>query len=1048
LRAFSPTLVDMPVTTVDAEWAKAEAAADQSVADSATVETAAPEEGTLTVGDHWFWHAPRSVRPVEILAVRAWDGVERGAMVRCLRIDGSADASVPVRMVPRRELSPTAGVSLPAAAVDHDLVDRPWPVLPATAAPSSNDSAASSEPAAEHSQCMPQQAPPVSVETAAAITNARIAAPPAEQLLAVFQRPNALVRRPRIDIRSLLRQPPAGTPAFISCLADQFGPSANNPTGGATVRADQGSWARRALAKLPPDAEGRPVTETRWSPAETQRQIEELVATNTRDMHRQLVCEQAGHAGKHRCRGGELRLLASDMLGAGQVVYDYRAYGDFVTKGETPPPLCVGQLDESVSVGSRWNVAAVMRSCERAGIKGFDDYGLQQITEMGLASHFDRALPRDLILTQNGSGMGRVPGRIATNLEKEEAAGIVSRAHKYLVFCPGATSRCSTVAKDGIPDRRIVFDYQQLRGEQDGGGRFGINAGIARYDEDLLRPLVLMAIKEFAVWLGVLQQAGPIFVAKTDFVGMYRQLYKPVFEWWFQLLWASAAGFRIDYCQAFGDTSGPTACHVAEDIFVACAWDEFQHMLSEIQDDTWPAPQYELLGFSRQDVLSALATMTTTMERRAAGLSARYPDKPAEWIAEQCRIAATGGFFDDTISGSLEPLLNLCVRAKLLVADRWKAEISLKKTFCGTADGHTGRLDADFYRQHSHVRWVGLDGGTSLDPGFMEGLGVEINLPESRLQISDSKHDSAERAIDTMVRKASFWTVHGRQRRVTPCSTMTAALGKSGFNAGYAPAIRGLLSYPYKCLRVGNTVSEKLNAAYRSDPRKFRGGEPVWAKLFFTEECEALMREAVEVSRARGGVAFIPLASEPGAGGRRTAWAMADAAGFREGGVSLDQQGGGGAWIAEVPSAGRPAPPGYVASTTWRYRKWETFELLKFSTWLEAANGTEVVGSLVQAGFEDIILVMDNEAWVSAGRLLSCRSAELTEQVIALARTLDAASHVRLFLVFHPREQGPEADAVSKAYIVRADGSSNLAWASAALQRRGFEALTDANRLQ
>ena len=238
----------------------------------------------------------------------------------------------------------------------------------------------------------------------------------------------------------------------------------------------------------------------------------------------------------------------------------------------------------------------------------------------------------------------------------------MSRPYKYLVFCPGATSRCSTVAKDGTPDRRIVFDYLQLRGEQDGGGRFGINAGIARYDEDLLRPLVLMAIKEFAVWLGVLQQAGPVFVAKTDFDGMYRQLYKPAFEWWFQLLWASSAGFCIDFCQAFGDTSALTACHVAEDIFVTCSWDEFTHMLADIQNDAWPPEEFEKLGFSRQAVLDALATLEATMARRAEGLCARYPAKSQEWIAEQCRRAAMGGFFDDAISGSLEALLNLCVR--------------------------------------------------------------------------------------------------------------------------------------------------------------------------------------------------------------------------------------------------------------------------------------------------------------------------------------------------------------------------------------------------
>ena len=95
---------------------------------------------------------------------------------------------------------------------------------------------------------------------------------------------------------------------------------------------------------------------------------------------------------------------------------------------------------------------------------------------------------------------------------------------------------------------------------------------------------------------------------------------------------------------------------------------------------------------------------------------------------------------------------------------------------------------------------------------------------------------------------------------------------------------------------------------------------------------------------------------------------------------------------------------------------------MQHSTWLEAENGTQVVQCLINQGMEDTILVMDNQAWTSAGRNLSCRAVEMAEQISALARVLDAAPHARLFIVFHPREDGTEADGISKAYIVRADG--------------------------
>ena len=143
---------------------------------------------------------------------------------------------------------------------------------------------------------------------------------------------------------------------------------------------------------------------------------------------------------------------------------------------------------------------------------GKDDYAVQQLTETGCFSHFDHERPRDLMVMQNGSGAGRVPQKICSQLTAEEEKGLLSAAYEYLPFCPAATPRCTTVPKDGVADERVVFDFTQFRNQQDGGGLHSINAGLARFDTDLLKPLVLIQIKQFCQWLGLLQCAGAVDV--------------------------------------------------------------------------------------------------------------------------------------------------------------------------------------------------------------------------------------------------------------------------------------------------------------------------------------------------------------------------------------------------------------------------------------------------------------------------------------------------------------------------------------------------------
>ena len=138
--------------------------------------------------------------------------------------------------------------------------------------------------------------------------------------------------------------------------------------------------------------------------------------------------------------------------------------------------------------------------------------------------------------------------------------------------------------RTACPDERIVFDFMQFRNEADGGGQHSVNAGLARFDTTLLRPLQLMLIRQFCLWVGVLRCAGPTAAAKSDFVAMYRQIRKPTMEWWFQWLFATHEGFRLDTVQSFGDGSGPDTCHVFEDVFVNLVRDEFSQAVQQILD--------------------------------------------------------------------------------------------------------------------------------------------------------------------------------------------------------------------------------------------------------------------------------------------------------------------------------------------------------------------------------------------------------------------------------------------------------------------------------
>ena len=204
--------------------------------------------------------------------------------------------------------------------------------------------------------------------------------------------------------------------------------------------------------------------------------------------------------------------------------------------------------------------------------------------------------------------------------------------------------------------------------------------------------------------------------------------------------------------------------------------------------------------------------------------------------------------------------------------------------------------------------------------------------------------------------------------------------------------------------------------------------------------------------------------------GRQVAWVIADAAGKRRqpctaGHVRpqqcarasyqccptlpLSEQGGGGAWIVHLAGGeSRVAAGGLTAHLVqWRYRAWTAAELDESSTWLESVNATKSIDAAVAGGAQDVVVVLDSASWVAASRRLSCHATSLVAPTEHFGAWLGGHLGVRVWLLHHHRERGPEADGVSKAFLAHESGGTCLEWASAQLVLRGFEPLSPSNRV-
>jgi hypothetical protein len=131
-----------------------------------------------------------------------------------------------------------------------------------------------------------------------------------------------------------------------------------------------------------------------------------------------------------------------------------------------------------------------------------------------------------------------------------------------------------------------------------------------------------------------------------------------------------------------------------------------------------------------------------------------------------------------------------------------------------------------------------------------------------------------------------------------------------------------------------NTSHENsLNTKYRSQPRRRKKCEPLWAKCFYSDKMEECMIRAVKGAQATGGVTFDVMARRPGAQGRTLTFVLTDAAGCRRvhlanGGIRelpLREQGEAGAWVVFVDPDRRLDRAGPIQLRDCRTTKAERF---------------------------------------------------------------------------------------------------------------------------
>jgi hypothetical protein len=901
----------------------------------------------------------------------------------------------------------------------------PWPVMPISRF--------------REQGCIPAVPPPVTPAIAAGRSDTTQAQPRQSQAASLLSEPFSDYNAVRPADRQNLPTPAPPEAADLpldgqpqTVFVDSF-----------ILYSEGGDWVRDFIRSNPRHpsvcrrgSKGRGV---RWTAAEIWLQTELWFQSAKADMDAFDI-----HGVANRARTQTLIIPDRCHRGGGRHIWDLRTVRHAQLAGQSLAGVRIPALDVGADIDPKLHSDRLRARLLAAGIT--DLYVVQQLLESGLISRTEA--PRHTVLQMNYPGVS-AHMRFARDLARRETAE-AKLSQPFAAGIPIFPVRLNPYGAVERPDKdpRLCCDMSSPQPERDGGGSLSVNAGIPFHNLDLIAELKLTSAQAFARDVGILKSSpaleDSVWIATADWTAYYRNLLKPVAEWWTQLLWLDSAGPQIDLATCFGDAAAPAQSNRVQDAILFLIAHEFDSHLNRLRDD----PKFAEL----------LATMDEWTTARTDALSARFPNRyqaaadgdalAVIWVKRQRQLASLHGFFDDSLLASFvassDDLLSdgkylhtrtdgpfaALVASLLRVAEDIGLPVAAHKIACGSPDGRQGLLDLDHWKKTGEVCWF-------LQPGAMPALGKEIDLQSNTIRDTAKR---VRRLYDDIIELCELARQPSSQRNgkcTVPVPRLRELIGKTMFVLQTEPHLRPGGNLPIRALRILESVCPDKQRAYLSrKPGERRSGRKptkcLWFSwAYFPEAAQSALLDLAQGALPRSGVPFNPAVPSLGSDGRPTCWVLEDASG--------QDGGGGGAVYLD------PRDPSTLA---WSYDQFTPAELKNHSTFLEGLNANNNLRRAAEAGFLDVIEVLDNSSWVSVAR--SGRAHDDSLQPLLAERRRIRADFPLLcvYSVWQPREKGVIADAVSKLTLLY-DGAGlpNLPtnqpitgndWADAALINAGF----------
>ena len=700
-----------------------------------------------------------------------------------------------------------------------------------------------------------------------------------------------------------------------------------------------GPWVRSYIATHPShrsvhrSASSQQESYVEWSNLELYAQVQRWFHVTKSDKEFLESCADPEQAAAHRLRSKTFIIPAHCHLGDGQIIWDHRPFLEAQAKGEDtsritfPPISTVAQPSFKLNAG---NISARMRasSC-------YDPLGEQQLVEAGLLSQSNA--PRHTVLQPNYASLSKHAKRAADQARQERMQGCISSPYNGIPMFPIRIQPYSAVEREG-KDPRFCCDMSSPQAELDGAGRDSINAGIPWDNTALIITMKLTSARSFARDVGILKSAlinAPtglrVWVAKADWTRYYRNLAKPVSEWWAQVQWLSAEGPQIDFFACFGDAAAPAQSNKVQDILLHLIAHEFSTRLDSFR--------------LAHTTLDSWLHLDAYLERRQSALRVKFPERFSPdgsplnvvWWERQRRIFVLQGFFDDTLMASFvfdvkqaeqpqpdgssallyraEGPFELLVISLLLVAEDIGLPVAAHKLECGTDDGRSGLMCLHTWQRTGQAWW-------HLQQGCMTALGKELDI------VHDVIRDTADRIqhfrcqVESLTEDAN--THQHRGRPTVVADSLRSMVGVAMFIIMTEPHLRAALNLPIRALRLVEAVASATSR--QRDKRGFLV-LPQHYRAYLDHPAQDALLAMVAGAELRAGLPFNPARHRIVATSSRPAvYILEDASGSLGGG-------GGALFIDPAESLPGQVPP--FPAPLWSYHQFSSLESQNHSTFLE-----------------------------------------------------------------------------------------------------------------